>query len=339
MKKIVIVTDTWTPDINGVVTSIVHQKEQLESRGFAVRVIHPREFHTIPIPFYPEMRLALVSRRKLGKILSDEHPDYVHIATEGTLGLVARMYCVKRCWKFTTFFHTKLPEYIALRLKIRGFNWLITKYLKWFHNAAECTMVSAASLRDELERKGFENVGIVPLGVDIHLFTRNSHAVLPKELTRPVFVYLGRVAPEKNLEAFLRCNLPGSKLIIGDGPQRESLEKEFSGSAVFVGYKRGREVVDLLSVSDVFVFPSKTDTLGLVLLEALACDLPVAAFNVPGPSDIIVNGVNGYLGDNLEAQAMNCLKLSRENCRKTALKYSWEKAINEFLKNLTPVTF
>lgn len=333
MEKISIITDTWTDFISGVVTSLVQTKKILEAKGFEVRIIHSGEFHSIPLPYYPQIKFALVTPNQIGEVLKEENPDYVHIATEGPMGLAARMWCVKHTWNFTTSYHTHLPDYVQIRVK--GSKNLIYGYLRWFHSASQRTLVSTQSLKKQLESKKFINVAIVPLGVDTELFRRNPNATTPPGLTKPVFVFLGRIAPEKNIEAFLQCDLPGSKLIIGDGPQRISLEEKFAGErAVFTGHKTGQELVDLLSISDVMVFPSLTDTFGMAILEAMACEVPAAAFDVPGPKDIISHGVDGYLGDDLAANAICCLALDRAGLRKKALTFSWEHAVETFTDNL-----
>lgn len=339
MKKILIITDVGIDSINGVATSLVNTKSILESTGFKVSVIDPSNFKTIPFPSDPEVRVALLTREQVGNILKKEKPDYVHIATEGTIGLAARMWCIKNRWKFTTSYCTNYPEYVQMRFKIKSSKHAAFAYLKWFHSAGQKIMVLSESSKKHLELKGFKNIVVWPFGVDTDLFKPNdqSQPSRMRGLTKPVFCFLGRVAPEKNIKDFLNLDLPGSKLIIGDGPQKLSLEKKFYGQAVFVGYKKGQELVDMLSASDVMVFPSKTDTLGIAILEALACGLPVAAFNVPGPADIINNGISGYLGDNLAENALKCLNLNPTNCRKKALEFSWEKSAQKFLENLVPI--
>ena len=259
-------------------------------------------------------------------------PDFIHIATEGPLGLVARAACQKNSWKFTTFYHTRLPEYLHIRF--RTFKGITYQYMRWFHQASMCTMVSTNSLKKELEERGFKHVELVTMGVDIEKFQRNPNATLPTYLQKPVFTYLGRVAPEKNIEAFLDCNLPGSKLIIGDGPAREALEAIYGRNSTFVGFKKGQEIIDLLSVSDVFVFPSKTDTFGLTIIEALACGLPTAAYDVQGPNDIIESGIDGFLGENLEENAKKCLSIDPAMCIEKAKQYSWTISAERYLEHL-----
>jgi len=262
-------------------------------------------------------------------------PDCIHIATEGTLGLAARMLCVKNHWKFTTSYHTRLPEYVAIR--VRHLRKATYDYLRWFHYPSHKVTVSTDSLKKELEKNGFKNVVSFPLGINLKFFKKNPKAKTPRNLKHPIFTFLGRIAPEKNIRTFLKCRLPGTKLIIGDGPQKSELQKEFGHEAVFVGCKKGKALTDLLSISDVFVFPSKTDTFGLAIIEALACGLPVAAYNVQGPNNIITNGLDGYLGTNLASNAKKCLKLNPEDCRKTAQKYSWDTYVEKFIKTLVHI--
>ena len=332
MQKIAIITDTWHPNLNGVVTSLSYTKKYLELKGLEVRVIHPKEFSSVRVPTETNLHFALLTSKQMQEVIKKERPDYIHIATEGPMGFAARSACLKNKWKFTTFYHTQLPEYLSARFALHI--QLTYAYMRWFHSASEKVIVSTESLKQQLEQKKFKRVTVVPLGVDVEKFIKNPNAKIPPGLEKPVFVYLGRVAPEKNIEAFLKCTLPGSKLIIGDGPARKSLEKKYKAHTKFVGYKKDQELVDLLSTSDVMVFPSKTDTFGLTILEAMACSMPVAAFDVAGPKDLITNGVDGFLGDDLQANAIKCLKLSAENCRKKALKFSWANFADKFFENL-----
>lgn len=337
-KSLVIVTDAWHPQKNGVVVHCEKMEELLPTQGWKVHMIYP---HLFPIRmrlfFYPEIEVALFSARTMRALLKGKRPDHIHIATEGPLGLAARQYCVKRGIKFTTSYHTHYPLYVKARAPFlfRFAN----NYIRWFHHGAERIMVSTATLKEYLEQMGLHNVVIAPLGVDVSLFKKNIHAELPKtvaHLPRPLFIYFGRVAIEKNVEAFLKCNLPGSKIIAGGGPQLEELEKKYPDAAFLYknGYAKDQSFIDLLSIADVFVFPSKTDTFGMVMLEALACELPVAAYDVMGAKDIVVNGVHGFIGDNLEKSAIHCLSLSRTHLRDRALEFSWEHAAKLFAQNL-----
>lgn len=336
MKKIIIITDTWRPQINGVVTAIEKTSQQLIKQGLVVTIVHPGMFFTTPFPFYPEIKLAFFFGALLRKILLEDEPNYIHIATEGPLGYRARRICLHHKLIFTTSYHTHFPYYIGyyLRLRVSRFLFDLTyRYLAWFHNAGAATMVSTESLRQELLRHNFKNPVICPLGVEIDLFTRNDQSTIPKFL-KPVFIYMGRVSKEKNIEEYLRCHLPGTKLVIGDGPARKTLEKQYGGNALFVGYKKNQELVDWLSVGDVLVFPSRTDTFSLAIIESLACGVPVAAHDVMGPRDIITSGVDGFLDENLERAALACLNLSRLACVGKARKFSWSNSAQTFIANL-----
>jgi glycosyltransferase involved in cell wall biosynthesis len=305
----------------------------LEKKGYTVTIIHPGLFRlSVPLPSYPEIRLALSTPRTLRKMILDSRPDLIHIATEGSLGLCARSACLRLKLPFSTSYHTHFPLYAEHRM--RGLLWIAYRYMHWFHNKAAVTLVGTESLRRDLTAAGFSHLALWPKGVDTHRFTRTTCDV--SGLPRPVFAYFGRLAVEKNVEEFLKTPLPGSKLIIGDGPDRKKLERTYGSSARFVGYKTGDDLVKALSCADVFVFPSRTETFGLVIVEALSCGIPVAAHDVMGPSDIITQGVDGMLGEDLGAAAIGCLKLSPDACRAKALQYSWEKSAECFIAHLAP---
>jgi len=333
VTKILLVTDAWAPQINGVVRVQDAHLRSLRARGYDVAVIEPGQFRTMSLPFYPEIRLALFPRRRVKALMRAHAPDAVHIMTEGSLGWAARAVCRAQGIPFTTWYHTHLQLYVNVRL--RGLLRPINALLRRFHSAAAHTMVSTEGLKRELELSGYRNVVVVPLGVDVELFKRNPKPPLPP-LPKPVFVYFSRLDPEKSPEEFLKLALPGTKLVIGDSVDRPRLEREYGGKNKFVGFKRGQELVDWLSLADVFVFPSRTETFGLVALEALACGLPVAAHRVLGPRDIVEEGKDGYLGDDLRTAALTCLDLSPEDCRAKAERYSWEHSTDAFLKNLVP---
>ncbi len=332
MKKILLVTDAWAPQVNGVVRVQDAHIAFLKARGYEVSVIEPGQFSTIPTPMYPEIRLALFPRRRVAKIIEELQPDAIHLMTEGPLGWAARSVCRERLIPFTTWYHSHFQLYVDIRL--RGLLRPVYALLRRFHSVAACTMVSTKGLKRELESVGYKNVVVVPLGVDIEHFSRNPSPPLPS-LPKPVFVYFSRLAPEKSPEEFLKLKLPGTKLVIGDGPARAKLEKKYGKENKFVGYKHGQELVDWLSLADVFVFPSRTETFGLVVLEALACGIPVAAHSVMGPRDIITEGKDGYLSEDLQNAALKCLKLSPADCRATAEQYSWEHSADAFIKNLS----
>lgn len=331
MKKILLVTDAWAPQVNGVVRVLDALIPLLRARGYEVIVIEPGQFRTVSLPIYPEIRIALFPRRRIAQMLKVIKPDAVCLVTEGPLGWAARSACMRANIPFTTWYHSHFQLYADVRL--RGLLLPAYALIRRFHSAGVWTMVSTESLKRELESEGFKHLVIVPLGVDTELFMRNPSPPLPR-LTGPVFVYFSRLAPEKSPEEFLKLKLPGTKLVIGDGPDKAKLEKKYGKENIFVGYKNGRELVDWLSLADVFVFPSRTETFGLVALEALSCGIPVAAHSVMGPRDIITEGKDGYLGEDLQKVALRCLDLSPSDCRAKALQYSWEHSADLFINNL-----
>ncbi|MFA9460027.1 glycosyltransferase family 4 protein [Thiohalorhabdus sp. Cl-TMA] len=330
--RIAIVTDAWTPQINGVVTSLGYTRRELEALGHEVRMVTPQGTRTVGLPTYPDIRVALRPRRLIREAFREFQPDAVHIVTEGPLGLAARSHCRRRGLAFTTSFHTRFPEYIQLRLPFVPLEWGYA-FLRWFHRAGRRTMVTNETMRAELETHGIRNLVFWSRGVDTELFRPREKDFLTAE--RPIFLYVGRVAVEKNLEAFLRLNLPGTKYVVGDGPARRQLEEEYP-DAVFTGFKQGEELARHLAAADVFVFPSRTDTLGLVMYEAMACGVPVAAYPVQGPRNVVAHGVTGCLDEDLATAATEALKLDPRACREAALARSWRSATEEFLDNLTP---
>lgn len=330
--RIAIVTDAWRPQVNGVVTTLGKMGEFLESQGHEVRFITPQDFKTIPCPTYPEIRLALFPGRTINRNLKDFLPAHIHIATEGSLGHAARKYCIKNNLKFTTSFHTQFPEYLRLRLPI-PINWTY-RYLRWFHGAAVRTMVPTPSQKAKLEEHGFENVEVWSRGVDVEVFQPEPKVELND--TRPIMMYMGRVAVEKNIEAFLGVDLPGSKIVVGDGPDREKLEKDYP-DVKFVGAKFGKELASWVAASDVFAFPSKTDTFGLVMLEAMACGVPVAAFPVTGPIDVIKQGETGVMDEDFKTALEGALTLDKQTCIEYAGQHTWEHCGRRFESLLEPV--
>ncbi|HVU75684.1 MAG TPA: glycosyltransferase family 1 protein [Candidatus Paceibacterota bacterium] len=334
MKRITIVTDAWAPQINGVVITLNNTISRLEAQGYEVAVIHPYRFkRQMPLPTYPEIKLAFCSKRKMAALIEKEMPDTIHIATEGPLGFAARGACMRKGWAFTTAYHTHFPAYVSLR--IPGMQRVVYAFLRRFHNAAAAVMVPTESIRQELSSHGFKRLVMWPRGVDTNLFKPSRCTT--EGLDRPCFAYFGRIAIEKNLEEFLALDLPGSKLVIGDGPDRAKLEAKYGERARFVGYKTGQDLVDMISCADVVVCPSYTETFGLTIVEALACGVPVAAHDAPGPRDILSPGTDGALDADLDKAARACLSLSKDACRQKALKYSWENATDMFVHELIPI--
>lgn len=329
--RIAILSDAWLPQVNGVVRTLDTTRKLLSAQGHIVEMFGPDRFRTVPCPTYPEIRLSVLPGRKLARLLDGFAPEAIHIATEGPIGMAGRSYCKRRGVPFTTSFHTKFPEYVEARTRIPAS--LSYRWLRHFHGAAARTMVATQSLEDELHQVGFANLARWTRGVDTELF--HPRADVPLDLPRPVFAYIGRVAVEKNIEAFLKLDLPGSKLVVGDGPQRPELQKRFP-DATYVGAKFGEDLARHYAMADVFVFPSLTDTFGLVLLEALASGVPVAAFPVTGPRDVLAGAPVGVLDADLGKAARAALTLDRAACRDYALGFSWEASVRQFLDNLAP---
>lgn len=327
--KIVVVSDAWSPQINGVVMSLQRTIKELERTGHTVQVIEPGQFLNVPCPTYPEIRLALLPGRRVARWLDQAMPDAVHIATEGPLGMAARRWCMKRGFPFTTSYHTRFPEYVWLRTRLPLA--LSYAFMRWFHGGARFTMVATERLRRELAEKGFRNLVLWSRGVDTQLFRPRDRGFLYD--ARPIFMYLGRVAIEKNIEAFLKLDLPGTKFVVGGGPDLDMLRAKYP-QVRFTGFKTGAELARHLAAADVFVFPSRTDTFGLVLIEALACGVPVAAYPVGGPADIVEHGETGCLSEDLREAALDALRLDRHKCRAAALAYTWEACTRQFLQYL-----
>ncbi|WP_417784069.1 glycosyltransferase family 4 protein [Terasakiella pusilla] len=329
--RLLIVTDAWLPQINGVVRTHQSLKAHLERKGVEIKLITPQDFKTIPCPSYPEIRLSILPNRKVARLIRAFRPSAIHISTEGPLGIAARKFCMKHGLPFTTAFHTRFPEYVEARTKIPArYTNLI---MKWFHKPSRAIMTATKSLRDELRAQGFDNVVTWTRGIDTDLF--HPREKLFQDLPRPLFMYVGRVAVEKNIKAFLDLDLPGSKVVVGDGPQLEQLKKEYE-DATFVGMKEGDELAAHYASSDVFVFPSLTDTFGLVLLEALASGVPVAAYPVTGPKDVIGDAPVGKLDTDLKSACLEALKADPVTCREYALNFSWDACTHMFLDNLSP---
>lgn len=329
--KIALITDAWHPQINGVVTTLSTIAAQLRSFGHEVELFTPDQYQNWPCPTYPEIRLALLCRSKTWKRLDDFHPEAIHIATEGPLGIAARKYCKNRSVPFTTSFHTLFAEYVNLRTGI-PVSWGY-RFLAWFHNAGKRTMIATPTLVEQLKDRGFKHPALWSRGVDTELFCPRARGRLGQE--GPKLLYVGRVAIEKNIESFLALETEGVKYIIGDGPQRGELEQKYP-KAVFLGYKTGVDLAEHVADADVFVFPSRTDTFGLVMLEALAAGVPVAAYPVQGPLDVILSDTIGALHEDLSVAVQNALTKDRQACRQYALNYSWENCARLFESHLEP---
>jgi glycosyltransferase involved in cell wall biosynthesis len=330
--KICVVTDAWAPQMNGVVRTLFRTRDELTLLGHTVPVISPDQFFNFACPTYPEIRLALFAGSKVAARLAALAPDAVHISTEGPLGIAARRYCLKHNLPFTTAYHTRFPEYVAARFAV-PLSWTYA-WLRRFHATAWSVMVATASIEEDLQSRGFGNIRRWSRGVDTELFQPRDKAFL--DLPRPIHLYVGRVAVEKNIEAFLALDLKGSKVVVGDGPLLGELKRKYP-EAHFLGAKTGIDLAHHYAAADVFVFPSLTDTFGLVVLEALACGLPVAAFPVAGPKDILAGSNAGALHPDLGVAVERALLVSPETCRAWAERYTWRAATEQFLGNLAPI--
>ncbi|MEE2691100.1 MAG: glycosyltransferase family 1 protein [Pseudomonadota bacterium] len=331
--KIVIATDAWKPQLNGVVRTLDTLGEILTRFGNKVLYITPNEFKSVPLPSYPEIRLSILPNRKVAKMINDFQPDAIHIATEGPIGRAARRFCKRRRYPFTTSFHTRFPEYAAERWAV-PISWGYA-VLKDFHKDGETMMVATPGLMDELKERGFTRMKLWARGVDLNGFRPGDRSFLDQH-QRPVFLYVGRLAVEKSIEDFLALDLPGTKVVVGEGPQRAELEAKYK-DAVFVGPKFGEELTRYYQGADVFVFPSRTDTFGLVNVEALACGVPVAAYPVRGPLEILAGAPEGCgaMNEDLRAACLAALeKRDPEACRRHAENFSWEAASRQFISNL-----
>jgi len=332
--RILIISDAWKPQVNGVVRTLSTVAAELEAMGHTVLVIGPDRFRTLPCPTYPDIRLSILPRRRLGRMIEEFGPDALHIATEGPLGLAARKWALRRGCAFTTAFHTRFPEYVNARMSI-PVPWLYA-WMRFFHGAGQGLMVATASLREELAERGFRRIRDWSRGVDLDLFRPE-----PREewdLPRPVFAYVGRIAVEKNIRAFLDLDLPGSKVVVGGGPLLATLQREYPG-VHFTGPRFGEALARSYAGSDVFVFPSLTDTFGLVILESLACGTPVAAFDVTGPKDVMAaaEGRIGAVNADLRAAALAALEADRAACRAHAERFGWRACAETFLSHLVPL--
>ncbi|HZH12277.1 MAG TPA: glycosyltransferase family 1 protein [Microvirga sp.] len=330
--RVMVVTDAWRPQVNGVVRSLEYMAAQAPSFGAEVVFLTPERFRSFPMPTYPEIRLSLTRPEIVGRMIAEAQPDHVHIATEGPLGFSARLACLRQGRGFTTSYHTRFPEYLSSRLPVP--KRLSYGVLRWFHRQAKAVMVSTPSLEQELRIRGFRNIVRWTRGVDTMLFRPRHERVL--DCAGPIFLYVGRVAVEKNLPAFLSLDLPGTKVVVGDGPARQELEKRYS-RVRFLGALTGEELARVYASADVFVFPSLTDTFGIVLLEALASGLPVAAFPVTGPIDVLGSSGCGVVDDDLRKAALAALEIPRDRCRAYGETFTWQESARQFFSNIQAV--
>jgi glycosyltransferase involved in cell wall biosynthesis len=329
--RILVATDAWHPQVNGVVRTLIMMAEAAKAFGVDVSFLTPQSFKTFAMPSYRDLRVALPYPAKIAQLIAEARPDSIHIATEGPIGLVVRRHCRQQGLPFTTSFHTRFPEYISARLPIPE-SWIWTA-LRAFHGPSQAVMAATPALAGELRVRGFRNVVLWPRGVDAtHFHPRPVDLGLP----RPVFLCVGRVAVEKNLEAFLDLDLPGTKVIVGDGPARAVLAQKYP-QAAFLGARQGEALAEAYAAADVFVFPSKTDTFGLVLLEALASGLPVAAFPVTGPRDVIGSAPVGALNDDLRAACLSALTISPQACLEFAARHTWDASARAFVENIADI--
>ena len=325
--KILIITDAWHPQVNGVVTTLSNVTEELTRAGYQVDIVEPSLFKSIPLVGYSEINLA-IETNELKNFILDETYDFIHISTEGPLGFRARTLCRKHKIKFTTAIHTKFPEYLKARI---NFPIEITySYLKWFHSGATNTLVNTTSQKDELIQRGFKNLKTWSRAIDLDIFKPR-----PSPLDYDYLLYVGRVSHEKSIEDFLKIKSHLKKVVIGEGPQLSKLKTKYP-DALFLGYKYKEDLAQWYSGASCFVFPSKSDTYGIVMIESLACGTPVAAYPVTGPIDVIQNNLNGYLSDNLEYAIQKATKVSSKSCVSFAKKHSWKKVTNQFLDALSP---
>lgn len=334
--RIVIISDAWAPQVNGVVRTLQQTERELKALGHQVRFIVPQGRRGFALPFYPEIRLALVSAAGIGREIEAFLPDAVHIATEGPMGLAARRWCLSRKVRFTTAFHTRHAEFIHAMLPLPGIKSAVWALLKWFHAPAHTVMAPTPSLVEVLNDKGFQRVKLWSRGVDHELFRPKRQNPL-KHLARPLLVQSGRLAAEKGIEAFLALDVPGTKIVIGDGPMRRKLQAKYP-EVHFTGFLHNDEYASHLAAADCFVFTSRHDTFGLVMLEALACGVPVAAYPVAGPRDIIEDGVSGALDGDLQKAVKRALKIAPKAARARALQFTWKKAARQFAGYLTPAS-
>ena len=323
--KILLVTDAWKPQVNGVVTTLENLVKKLSINN-DVKIIEPNSFVSVPIPFYKEIKLSL-NVFKIKKKINDFRPDLIHIATEGPLGLYARKVCLVEKLKFSSSYHTNFPLYLKKMLGIPV--QFTNRFERWFHNAACVTFVNTPSHKKELEEIGIKKLALWSRGIDENIFSPT-----PSDRNNSYYLYVGRVSKEKNLESFLSLELDKKKVVVGDGPSLKSLKKKYP-DVEFLGYKFGRELAEIYSNACVKVFPSRTDTFGIVMIEANACGTPVAGYPVTGPIDVVKNGVNGYLNKDLYQAIKQAQKVDPKSCIAYSKKYSWDEVASNFISSVT----
>ena len=332
-RRIAIVTDAWHPQVNGVVRTLLNTASQLRRMGVQVEIVSPALFKTIPCPSYPEIRLALTTARRVERCISDINPDALHIATEGPLGWAARRAAIRQGWRFTTAYHTRFPEYVNARVGI-PVSWLY-RLFQVFHRPSSAVLVPTETLMRELEARGFRNLTYWTRGVSHDIFFPRCPQQAPNPAS-PIFIYVGRLAVEKNIEAFLELDLPGVKWVAGEGPLGDELRQRYP-DVRWTGVLSQPDLAELYSRADVFVFPSKTDTFGLVMVEAMACGLPVAAYPVVGPIDVVGESGAGALDMDLRQACLSALKIPRVNAISHAQTFTWEMATEQFYDSLVPL--
>lgn len=327
--KILIISDAWEPQVNGVVRTLKMTSRQLGHLGHEVHFITPSLFKSIPCPTYPEISLAITTSSRIASLIDSIKPDCLHIATEGPLGWLARSVAIKRGWPFTTSYHSRFPEYVNIRFKIPT-SWSYNLF-KYFHNAAKANLAPTPAIVNDLKNRGFNSPRLWSRGVDFGTFNISGPKIPRSE--SPIFLHVGRLAVEKQVDEFLKLDLPGEKWVAGDGPERERLQKSYPNVRWF-GMLDGPSLASLYRTADVFVFTSVTDTFGLVMLESMACGTPVAAFPVPGPIDVVAPDESGVLDNDLRSACMKALDISRSSVLAHAQSFSWERASNQFLSAL-----
>jgi glycosyltransferase involved in cell wall biosynthesis len=330
--RIALISDAWHPQINGVVTTLTNTVATLKKLGHEVELITPDRFKTYPWPGYPDVGMAFLCGPRLRPIIEAFKPDAIHLVTEGSIGYAARRYCREFGYHYTSSYLSQFPEYFKLRT---GFPmWISEAYLRWFHSESDRVMVATASLEKEMQLKGYQRLARWSRGVDTDLFRPRDKDFIKDP--RPIFMFTGRVAIEKNVEAFLKLDLPGTKYVVGDGSHKDILAKKYPAIR-FTGYQQAENLARFMAAADVFIFPSLTDTFGVVLLEALSSGVPVAAYPVQAPKDVITDSEVGILSDDLQYAAIKALSLNPQTCRRYALEYTWGKCTQQFVDNLVPM--